>query len=210
MTAQLCIDQLVFERSDQPVFQQINVALQPGELLQIQGPNGSGKSTLLRIIAGFIEPQLGTIAWQNKSIFQTLDIYQRQLHYLGHHNGIKHTLTVQENLQLQCALSGQKIDLCGLKNILKKIGLIQLLHTPAYYLSAGQRRRLSLARLLLNPLPLWILDEPTTALDTAGQNLLTDLLSQHLNNNRLAIIATHHPWPFTRNIKTLELGMHHA
>lgn len=191
------IDNLAFERNNQFLFAQINCTLQAGEVLQIRGANGSGKSTLLRILAGLIEPTNGSIVTQ-------------PLHYLGHQNAVKQNLTVYENLKLYSALSGIKIQHLEINAIVKKIGLNHVTHRKACYLSAGQVRRLSLARLLLNPVPLWLLDEPTTALDTEGQQLLTDLLNQQAANGGMAIVATHQNLLLTHPLKTIHLGEQYA
>lgn len=189
----LIVSQLMFERNFHPLFEALNRTVRAGECLQIRGANGCGKSTLLRILAGLIEPHAGTITWQGHSIFEQRDIYQQQLHFLGHQNGIKRHLTVYENLIFSSALMGQKPSLQHIKNVLLRMGLQHLQETKAFTLSAGQARRLSLAKLLLNPLPLWILDEPMTALDVAGQQLFTDILNQHILEGGTAIITTHHP-----------------
>lgn len=189
----LCIQHLAFERNDTLLFREINCELHAGEMLQIRGANGCGKSTLLRILAGFIRPEIGTILWQGKNIFQILDDYTQQLAYLGHQNGIKPYLTVYENLELNCALSGIKIQPELLKTVLRTMKLLHAQDTQAINLSAGQKRRLALSRLqLARKARLWILDEPTTALDSSGQNLLADILKRHLTQGGMAIVATHH------------------
>ncbi|MCE3237427.1 MAG: cytochrome c biosis protein CcmA [Gammaproteobacteria bacterium] len=191
MTIQLSIHEVAFERNQEQLFQPIHATLEAGELLQIQGVNGSGKSTLLRMIAGFIEPHAGRIEWQGQSIFQQLSQYQSQLHYLGHQNGIKPMLTVDENLHLQCALWGNILHKRKRASVIEAIGLLSAINTLAHQLSAGQLRRLGFAKLLLNPAKIWILDEPMTALDTEGQGFFNAILKRHLENNGIAIIATH-------------------
>ena len=195
------IDDLAFERNNRFLFSNINCSLQAGELLQIRGANGSGKSTLLRILAGYIEPQTGKILWQGQSITEQRDTYQQQLHYVGHQNGVKPNLTVYENLQLNCALIGIPAAPAHLYKIIERIGLINATQTSQ--LSAGQTRRLALARLLLQPAPLWILDEPTTALDSQAQEFLLTILNEHLKNNGIAIVATHQDLSLTAKIITL-------
>jgi heme exporter protein A len=201
---QLRIDNIAFERNDRYLFSEINCILQAGELLQIRGDNGSGKSTLLRIIAGLIEPQVGRVLGDEKSIDP------QQLHYIGHQNGVKLHLTVRENLQLFSALTTQPIDSDNLKRIMQRMGLSSLQHKHALQLSAGQLRRLALARLLLHPVALWVLDEPATALDDAGQALLADLLTQHLTAGGIAILALHQSLPLQCATKTIRLGEQHA
>lgn len=198
-----------FERNTSPLFEKINLSLNAGELLQLRGANGSGKSTLLRMLAGFIEPHQGRICWQGTAI-HALDDYQQRIQYLGHQNGTKPYLSVQENLQLSGALSGKSFSATELQAALSRVGLNNLNHRPAAQLSAGQARRLSLARLVLQPADLWLLDEPTTALDAAGQALLAELLREHLRQNGIAIIATHHDLMYVPQSQTLWLGEQHG
>jgi len=201
----LIIQDVSFERNNQLLFSGINCSLQSGELLQIIGTNGSGKSTLLRILAGYLEPLSGIISWQDESIFAQ-DEYQQQLHYLGHQNGIKPYLTVAENCHLYCALTRHNIEI---DFALKKMGLSSIKHQQALRLSAGQLRRLALARLLIKSAHLWILDEPTTALDLEGQHLFAELLQQHLKQGGLAILSSHQDLhlPFTQQLR---LGRQHV
>lgn len=199
----LTIQNLSVERGQHLLFSDINCRLNAGEFLQIRGANGSGKSTLLRTIAGYLLPESGMILWQGKSITTQHDTYPQQLHYLGHQHGVKAHLSVYENLLLNCALANIHLNHKQLTNILQQIGLLPLQHKLAMHLSAGQSRRLALARLLLAPQPLWILDEPTTALDAQAQDLLITLLKQHLSNNGMAIIATHQELTLTGKLITL-------
>lgn len=201
----LCLKNLGFERNNQSLLSQINCMVSPGECLQIYGANGSGKSTLLRIIAGFIEPHIGQVLWQNKCIFATHDGYKKNIHYVGHQNGIKPSLTVQENLQLNSALLGNASPPAD--SLFSQIGLLHCRDTKAALLSAGQLRRLSLARLLIMPFKVWLLDEPLTALDVAGQNLLAQLLNHHLANGGIGILATHHALHLAHPVKIIQLGI---
>ena len=203
------IQQLAFERHYQFLFKQLNVELHSGDLVQVCGNNGTGKSTLLRILAGFIEPHAGNIVWQGKSIFTELDAYQQQIHYLAHQNGIKPHLTVLENLTFNFALANKRLDLTHLNPLVDELSLSRLLDTKALHLSAGQLRRLAMLRIIANPAPLWILDEPMTALDASGQALLIDYLRKHLANQGMAIVATHQALPFA-NMKTIHLGEFHG
>jgi heme exporter protein A len=202
----LTVENLTFERNDQPLLKQIGFHLHPGELLQIQGPNGSGKSTLLRILAGIIEPQEGAVLWQCHSIFYDRADYHQTLQYIGHQHGVKPYLTVHENLQLNGALMARKIPSQHITAALQKVGLASLEETPALSLSAGQTRRVALARLFIQPSQIWILDEPTTALDSHSQHCLMELLSEHLAKKGMAIVATHHSLSLSQEIKTLTLG----
>jgi heme exporter protein A len=200
----LSIHHVSFERNNQYLLNNINLLLQAGTVLHIQGANGSGKSTLLRIIAGYISLQEGLITWNHQCIRKNRDDYQQQFHYIGHQNGIKPQLTVYENLQLLCALrhyNPQKIDFA-----INYVGLKLLSNTLAMNLSAGQARRVALARLLLHSTPLWILDEPTTALDYDGQQLFNNLLKQHVQQKGIAILTTHHDLILNQSIETLQLS----
>jgi heme exporter protein A len=201
----LSLNQIEFERNNEYLFHSVSFTQKAGEMLQINGANGCGKSTLLRIIAGYLEPQQGDVVWEGKSIFRQLDDYQQQIHYVGHQNGLKLQLTVIENLKLISALHIKKPVMSQLTDILEQLGLTHLIDTQALYLSAGQKRRLALARLLLTPRKLWILDEPTTALDSLGQLLLTELLAKHLSEKGIAIIATHHELGMREQIKKITL-----
>jgi heme exporter protein A len=207
---QLVIQNLGFERNNIPLLDQINSTANAGELLQVRGANGCGKSTLLRLLAGYLEPHSGAIFWQNQSITEQCDTYQQHIHYVGHRNGIKPILTVTENLKLLCALNQIPFHAATIKTVLTKMGLQHAADKQACHLSAGQLRRLALARLSLNRSKIWILDEPTTALDTTGQAVLTDLLTEHLTDGGLAIIATHHDLDLSYPVKTLLLGAKHA
>lgn len=199
----LHIQNLSFERNHQLLLNNINHAIERGNALQVIGANGSGKSTLLRLLAGFIEPHEGKILWDNQCIFRQHDNYQQQLHYIGHLNGIKPQLTINENLQLFCALINCKTD--NIKTIIQRLQLSHVSNKQAMYLSAGQLRRISLARLLLQRLPLWILDEPTTALDKTGQALFTELLLEHLSQSGIAVLTSHHEIELA-DIQKIELG----
>jgi heme exporter protein A len=205
----LLIENISFERNFQNLFSAISMDVQPGECLQVNGANGSGKSTLLRMIAGYIEPLEGRILWKNQCIMKHRDDYQQQVHYVGHKNGIKSYLTVFENLKLFSALSNQTVTHQKIYTVLEKMHLRNLIDKQAHYLSAGQLRRLALTRLLLHSVPLWIVDEPTTALDKQGQQLFVDLLQQHLNQKGIAIVTTHHALSCSVN-KTIQLGEYNA
>jgi heme exporter protein A len=200
----LILNNLAFERNHQLLFQPVNCTLNAGDSLQVRGTNGSGKSTLLRILAGYIETEIGSVTWQGQSILQA-ENYSQTLCYLGHQNGIRPYLTTYENLKLYCALSAQKSESSLLISALRQVGLAHAIETQAVFLSAGQKRRLALARLLVNPKPLWILDEPTTALDADGVSLLNELLVSHLNQNGIAIVATHQEFLTTDKTQILYL-----
>ena len=197
---------LTFEPNNRLLFDRLHGELNPHEILLVRGSNGCGKTTLLRMLAALIEPHTGSISWQSKCIFKNRDSFHQQLHYIGHQNAIKPSLTVYENLQLYSALAAIKFDSNHAIHVLKKAGLDHLRDALASHLSAGQLRRLSLARLLFNPQPVWILDEPMTALDLAGQQWLNELILEHLTLSGIAIVATHQQLPLNHPVKTLWIG----
>lgn len=168
------------------VFAQLGLDLAAGDLLLVTGANGSGKSSLLRILAGLLEPAEGELFWQGEKINDPA-AHRARLSYIGHLDALKPELTVDETLSYWNLLGGGK----GAKNLPTQFGLGGLAATPVRRLSAGQKRRLSLARLAQKDAPLWLLDEPATALDILGQKLLADLLAQHRAKGGVAVVAAH-------------------
>jgi heme exporter protein A len=183
-------------RGGRPVFAGLDFATSSGEVLAVTGPNGSGKTSLLRLIAGLLQPAEGSIALDGGEDELTL---AEQAHYQGHRDALKPALSVMENLAFWRDFLGGEISDAG--ESLAAVGLDHAAHLPAAYLSAGQRRRLSLARLLTVRRPIWLMDEPTAALDAAGQDLFVTLMRDHLARGGLIIAATHGPL----GIKTQEL-----
>jgi heme exporter protein A len=175
-------------RGDRKVLSGLNFVAQSGEPLAVTGRNGAGKTTLLRLVAGLIEPAHGNIELSGGPPDLTV---AEQAHYLGHRDALKPALSVSENLQFWHAFLGG--NGASIPSSLDAVGLGGLAHLPAGYLSAGQRRRLSIARLLAAPRPIWLLDEPTAALDTAGQDRLAELMRAHLAGGGILIAATHGP-----------------
>jgi heme exporter protein A len=175
-------------RGGREVFAGLDFETEAGKLLAVTGPNGSGKTSLLRLIAGLLMPAEGAIALAGGEAELTL---AEQAHYLGHRDALKPALSVMENLSFwRDFLGGEVFDA---RASLEAVGLDHAAHLPAAYLSAGQRRRLSLARLLAVRRPVWLLDEPTAALDAAGQNLFAGLMRDHLARGRIIVAATHGP-----------------
>lgn len=184
------IRQLSAVRDERILFENLNFTLSPGDLLQVVGPNGAGKTTLLRIIAGLGFSDSGGVFWRNKSILHTRDVFCRELLFLGHHAGVKRELTAFENLAFYQKMYGA-LDEKKLWSALAFSGLAGYEDVPASQLSAGQNRRISLARLWITHAALWILDEPLTAIDKQGVRVLEDLFQQHVNNNGMVIFTTH-------------------
>jgi heme exporter protein A len=175
-------------RGGREVFSGLDFSASAGEALAVTGPNGSGKTSLLRLIAGLLTISGGSIDLDGGDGELTLT---EQAHYLGHRDALKPALSVLENLAFwRDFLAGEAFD-AGTS--LAAVGLGHAAHLPAGYLSAGQRRRLSIARLLAVRRPVWLLDEPTNALDTAGQKLFAGLMRDHLAGGGLIIAATHAP-----------------
>jgi heme exporter protein A len=175
-------------RGGREVFSGLDFEASAGEALAVTGPNGSGKTSLLRLIAGLLTIADGAIGLEGGAPELTL---AEQAHYLGHRDALKPALSVLENLAFwRDFLDGEAFD-AGAS--LAAVGLGHAAHLPAAYLSAGQRRRLSLARLLAVRRPIWLLDEPANALDTAGQGLFVELMSDHLSRGGLIVAATHAP-----------------
>ena len=175
-------------RGGREVFSALDFEASSGEALAVTGPNGSGKTSLLRLIAGLLTMTAGSIDLEGGEAELSLP---EQTHYLGHRDALKPALSVLENLSFwRDFLGGEVFDPA---ESLASVGLDHAARLPAAYLSAGQRRRLSIARLLAVRRPVWLLDEPTNALDTAGQSLFAGLMHDHLTHGGLIVAATHAP-----------------
>ena len=180
-------------RGGRRVFSKISFSVSAGEALVLTGPNGAGKSSLLRMIAGLIRPAEGRLTLEGGDPELSA---AEQAHYVGHLDPLKPALTVTENLAFWARFLNGKAGVGGTALVergLDTVGLTDLAQLPAGYLSAGQRRRLSLARVLAVPRPIWLLDEPTTALDTASQDRLQRVMRDHLSGGGLIVAATHGP-----------------
>lgn len=194
-------------RGDRRLFKHLTFQLERGELLHLHGHNGSGKTTLMRTVCGLIAPSAGEIHWQGKNIRRQREEFARDLVYIGHKDAIKADLTGTENLRIACQLDGQPITETEAWDALERMGLRGHEDLPARVLSQGQKKRVALARLLLNRSPLWILDEPFIALDKAAVALLESLIQEHLNQGGMVMITTHQDVPLTSGqVKQLQLG----
>jgi heme exporter protein A len=171
------------------VFAGLSFDLVAGDALVLRGPNGSGKSSLLRLLAGFLRPAAGMLAWAGAPVVDDLAAHRARLHHVGHADAVKGPLTVEENLAFAAALSGGPAH--ALADALEGFDLEHLAELPARYLSAGQRRRLALARLLAAPRPLWLLDEPGVGLDTANRERLERTVAGHRAQGGIVVLATH-------------------
>jgi len=174
-------------RGGRQVFSGLSFTIEAGEALVVLGPNGAGKSSLLRLVVGLAACSAGTLSLAGGSDELTIG---EQAHYLGHLDALKPSLTVTENLAFWSRFLGGGEDI---ETALAAVGLASIAELPAAYLSAGQRRRLSIARLIAIKRPLWLLDEPTTALDAAAQAQLAGLMREHLSGGGLILAAAHGP-----------------
>jgi heme exporter protein A len=186
-------------RGGRIVFSGLDFSISAGEALAVTGPNGAGKSSLLRLIAGLLPPAAGTLAFEGGDAERSIG---EQAHYLGHQDALKISLSVGENLAFWISYLGGK---GSAKAALETVGLDTLADLPCTYLSAGQRRRLSLARLVAIARPLWLLDEPASALDDAAQTMLAGLMRTHLATGGMIVAATHAP--LGMKTRELRLGM---
>ena len=182
----LSVENLACRRGDREVFAGVGFALAAGEALTVTGRNGSGKSSLLRLIAGLLHPAGGRVVLEGGDSELTV---AEQAHYLGHQDALKPALSVRENLQFWSRYLGPPGS--APEAALAATGLGELADLPAAYLSAGQRRRLSIARLVCVKRPVWLLDEPASALDAAGQARLAELMRRHLAQGGLILAAVH-------------------
>jgi heme exporter protein A len=203
-------------RGGRQVFRGLSFTLGAGEALVVTGPNGAGKSSLLRLVAGLVRPDAGRLEVEGGDPELTIG---EHVHYLGHQDALKSSLTVGENLAFWAHFlgggpaRGEAAKGAAAKDAtareaaaLSAVGLDGLARLPASYLSAGQRRRLSLARLIAVERPIWLLDEPTTALDTLGQAMLAELMRVHLAGSGLILAAAHGPIGLDQ-AKELRLGV---
>ena len=200
----LCGRELAAWRGERCLFERLHFELGPGQLALLVGSNGSGKTTLLRILAGLGLPNEGSVTWRGLAVAELAAEERAEIAYRGHLEALKRDLTVAENLGFHAALWGRPP---GFERVLEELKLRDLAHMRARYLSAGQRRRAGLAMLELSGAKLWLLDEPTTNLDSEGRGVLVEWVRRHLNDGGLAVIATHQPNEFAaRGALMIELS----
>jgi heme exporter protein A len=178
-------------RGERAVFGGLDFQVTSGEALVLLGPNGSGKSSLLRLMAGLLRPAAGTIAWNGVDTRDDPDAHKKRLHYVGHQDPVKPTLTVEENLAFWTALAPLPAPTDAVGGALEAFGIAGLKAVPGRYLSAGQKRRLTLARLATAPALLWFLDEPTAALDKDAVLRLRQAIERHRARGGMVVASTH-------------------
>jgi heme exporter protein A len=162
-----------------------------GGALLLTGPNGSGKSSLLRVITGLLPPEAGRLLWEGQPVHEDLSAHHARLHFQSHLDAIKPALTVVETLRFWAGLRGASGE--GVDRALERVRLAHLAEWPCRFLSAGQKRRLALARLFAAPAPLWLLDEPTTGLDSEAVADLETAIARHRAGGGLVVLSTHTP-----------------
>ncbi|MBI3437591.1 MAG: heme ABC exporter ATP-binding protein CcmA [Proteobacteria bacterium] len=178
----LTVHDLAIARGGRALFENLSFAVQSGSYAEIRGANGSGKTSLLRAVAGFLKPRAGQVT------FARVEEPSEALHYLGHLNGLKAAASASAHVRYWGGLLGGYE-----RDALTRVGLRRVADLPALALSQGQSRRLALARLLVAPRPIWLLDEPAAALDVNGRNVLAELISTHCSSGGLVLAAVHEP-----------------
>ena len=200
----LTVNSLSCERGERLLFKDLSFSLPPGEIAQITGKNGAGKSSLLKIIAGLARPLSGIVSWQNQTIEHDRTAYAALICYLGHLDGVKVGLSVAENLHFSRCLMQGSLNKEALA--IQHLGLTQQANILVEDLSAGQKRRVALAQLLVSSAKLWILDEPFTSLDKQTITILERMFAEHCIKGGMIVVATHQPLNISNvPIQTYEL-----
>lgn len=197
---------LTCRRGQRRVFSELSLRLDAGQCILVSGPNGSGKTSLLRILANIAQADEGQLIWQDRPVQSNDSEYRQQLVYGGHAPGLNGSLSVQENLDSLLMQDRVPLERDACDQALLAGGLLAYRRVPIRQLSAGQRRRVFLVRLALSSRPLWILDEQLTALDSAGQTFLGELIAQHLHQQGAVILTSHQTLPWDLKVQHLSLG----
>jgi heme exporter protein A len=190
LASELVGENLACRRGERLVFAGLSLRLPAGAALIVTGANGSGKSSLLRLLATLLRPETGRLLWGGAAIAADPGPYRASIHYVGHLDAIKPALTPRETLEFW---AGQRAGRAAAGEALSALGLDRVADWPCRWLSAGQRRRLALARLVAPPAPVWLLDEPAAALDTDGEGRLATLIAAHRAAGGRVVVATHQP-----------------
>ena len=177
-------------RNDRLLFDQLDISLDAGQMLVVEGPNGCGKTSLLRILTGLRMADGGQVLWRGQPIDRLAGDYFEQVNYVGHHDGVKHELSCLENPRLARAMGAPSSN--DLDDVLEQVNLYAYGETDVGSLSAGQKRRLALARLLATEATLWILDEPFTSLDKASMAMFSSVFERHLQQRGMIVMTSHH------------------
>ena len=195
-------------RGDRTLFRGVSLSAGPGEAVRLAGENGSGKTSLLRILTGLSAPAEGDVRWNGEPIRAVREEFGRALAYVAHANGVKDELNPVENLMFAGAIAGEIVGEEAAKTALRRVGLVGRDHLPTRYLSQGQKRRVSLARLFITPQArLWLLDEPFTALDVKAVGELAGVIGEHLGRGGAVVFTTHQEVPVRGGmLKTVVLG----
>lgn len=180
-------------RGDRLIFSHVDFAVGAGQVLTLTGRNGAGKSTLMRMIAGFVRPFAGEVHWRGEPALRQREEFAADFVYAGHKDGLKTALTAEENLEMVARLTG--VRAVSPSVALDRFGIADLADLPVGYMSAGQRRRVALGRLVMADAPLWLLDEPLTAIDAATIEVLGQVMQAHLSDGGLIVAATHAALP---------------
>lgn len=189
MTAQLSAESLTLFRGDRCLFRDVSFALNAGELLILEGSNGSGKTSLMRAIVGMLDLEAGVVRWNGKPVSEQRQVFHGALVWTAHRVALKADLTPVENLRYEAALRPQGGD--SLDTVFERLEISRLKPLPLRSLSAGQQRRVALARMLLADVPLWLMDEPFTNLDREGRALVMELVKEHLDKGGMCVMAAH-------------------
>jgi heme exporter protein A len=199
------VDRVHVWRGDRHVLKGTSFRLEGGELLHVWGPNGTGKTTLLRVVCGLLRPEQGSVRWLGRAINSIAADYQAALAYASHETALKSDLTALENLRFTVGMK-RAVGSAELREMLEKAGVGACADLPARVLSAGQRRRVAIARVLALRASLWLLDEPYTNLDAHGAAFMSAMLDAHVDQGGCAVVVAHHDLALGCRVRRLELG----